>query len=97
MKFSQADPGDGYLVEAYAPGSIQIDGRILPRHSTHHNGAADQQGAGGQHRGAQGTAGLVASAAHIGGDDDAQFGRQLGCRLEFAAYLGLGCGGSTTE
>ncbi len=29
MKFSQADPSDGYLVEAYAPGRIQIDGRIF--------------------------------------------------------------------
>ena len=29
MKFSQADPGDGYLIEAYGPGRIQIDGRIF--------------------------------------------------------------------
>lgn len=29
MKFSQADPSDGYLVEAYAPGRIQIDGRVF--------------------------------------------------------------------
>ena len=29
MKFSQADPSDGYLIEAYAPGRIQIDGRIF--------------------------------------------------------------------
>jgi uncharacterized protein len=29
MKFSQADPGDGYLVEAYEPGRIQIDGRFF--------------------------------------------------------------------
>jgi len=29
MNFSQADPGDGYLVEAYEPGRIQIDGRFF--------------------------------------------------------------------
>ena len=29
MNFSQADPGEGYLVEAYEPGRIQIDGRLF--------------------------------------------------------------------
>jgi len=29
MKFSEADHGDGYLVEGYEPGRIQIDGRIF--------------------------------------------------------------------
>ncbi|MFZ1538882.1 MAG: Mth938-like domain-containing protein [Chromatiaceae bacterium] len=29
MKFSQADPGDGYLIEGYEPGRILIDGRFF--------------------------------------------------------------------
>ncbi len=29
MKFSQADPGDGYLIEGYEPGRIRIDGRFF--------------------------------------------------------------------
>ena len=29
MKFSQADPGDGYLIEGYEPGRILIDGKFF--------------------------------------------------------------------
>lgn len=29
MKFSEADQGDGYLIEGYEPGRIQIDGKIF--------------------------------------------------------------------